>query len=272
MPVRVALMVLIVEPLEIVVPGSLQKCRAALSALPGDIVRADGDKGVVTVIVQAHFIPQFPRDNEPPFRVRVVDLVADAPENDRRAVAIPADPRGDIRLPVITEEGRVVVVCLVEFPHVKCFRIHKNTELVAQIHELDGGHVVRSADGVHAHGEQRKELPLRCGFVDGCAERAEVVVHACAVKLQPPAVQEEAAVRVKPDGAEADSLRDCVHRAQFLHVLRGNQKSACKLVEIWIVCIPGVSVLHRECLRVASPDEHGCRFGYSSVSRKNDCF
>ena len=97
-------------------------------------------------------------------------------------------------------------------------------------------------------------------------------MHACAVKFQPAAVQEETAVRIEPDRAETDPLRDRVHRAQLLRVLPGNRQSACKLVETGVVDVPGVSVLHKECLRVASPDELWCRSGQSFDSRKNGCF
>ena len=75
-------MVLVVKPFEIVVSGCLKFVRALLRTVPGDIVRADGNEGVMAVIVFPDRVAKFLRNAEAVAAVRIIDFIADAPEED----------------------------------------------------------------------------------------------------------------------------------------------------------------------------------------------
>ena len=99
----------------------------------------------------------------------VIDFVSDAPEEDGRAVPVAANPRSDIRFPMVFKKACVVIFGLMKFPHIERLGIHENAELVAKIHEFNRGRIVGGTNGVTAHRKKGKQLPFGRCLVNGGA-------------------------------------------------------------------------------------------------------
>ena len=83
-------------------------------------------------VAQAHILAQVARHLLSGFiQMRVQNLVANRPHQQRRMIAVAAHPRGDIRRHVGGEEARVVKRRFGAQPHIKRFVYHENAELVA---------------------------------------------------------------------------------------------------------------------------------------------
>ena len=75
-------------------------------------------------------------------------------------------------------------------PHVEGFVHHQQAQPVAELEQFRRGRIVAGADGVDAQPFHDLELPFGGAAVDGRAQRAQVVVHADALQLEVPAVQQ----------------------------------------------------------------------------------
>ena len=166
----------------------------------------------VGVIVSCHFREQGMAVGI----VGIVDFVSDAPEDDRRMIAVSEDhvgkipfmPLGEI-LKVTLMPGRIYIVSgrpLVfrVFPFVERFAHHQKAQSVTQIIQLGHMRVVAGADGVAAHFLQRKQPSFPDLRGHGRAQAASVMMDAYALQLHAAAVQEEALVSVKAEGTDSD--------------------------------------------------------------------
>ena len=86
--------------------------------------------------------------------------------------------------------------------------MHQQAEPIAQVEELGRGGIVRGADGVDAHPPEHLQPALPHPLRHRRADRARVVVQVDAEQLDAPAVQQEAAVAVEGDGADAERRGD----------------------------------------------------------------
>ena len=80
----------------------------------------------------------------------VGDLVADAPHHDGRVVAVAHQHRGEVALPVVLEELRIIVDVLGLLPHVRKLIHHQQAQLVAGVQEIAGRRIMGAADGIEA--------------------------------------------------------------------------------------------------------------------------
>ena len=122
---------------------------------------------------------------------RFLDLVADAPNDDRGVIAIAEHHRRGVRPPPLVELARHVVLDLGRLPDVEGLVEHQQSQAVARVEERLGRHVVRRADGIEACGLQ--QLDATClGAIEGRgAKRPVVVVHAAPGQLDGHAVQQK---------------------------------------------------------------------------------
>ncbi len=155
----------------------------------------------------------------PALRVALLgDLVADAPHDDRRVVAIAADHVADVALAPLVEELAVAEARLVLLPLVERLVHHHEAQAIGEVEECGCGRVVARADGIHAHGLHDLKLALESAVERRGAERPEIVMEAHALERDVPAVQQELAVGGEFDGAEAErDAYDIAARERALH-------------------------------------------------------
>ena len=162
------------------------------------------------------------------------NLVADAPEDDARVVAVAPDEIRQVRLVPRVEEARIVIPRLRLPPHVEGLVHHEDAHRVAEVQQLRRRGIVRRADGVQAHFLQDCELALERPAVDRGAEGAHVVVEACAQQLDVPPVEEEALVGVPGNRADAELLAVAVDHTAVGDELRDQR------VLVGIIDVPAV--------------------------------
>ena len=134
---------------------------------PRHEIAADGNDGIAARVVQAHILAQVARHLLSGFiQMRVQNLVANRPHQQRRMIAVAANPRGDIRRHVGGEEARVVKRRFGTQPHIKRFVYHENAELVAQVHHLFCGRIVACAQGIDPHLPHGAQLAAHRLFVE----------------------------------------------------------------------------------------------------------
>ena len=132
------------------------------------------------------------------------NLIAYAPHDDGRMVAMMEQEVGDILLSPFIEEACVAVLALRILPHVKAFRHHHHAHGVADLHLHLGRHIVCGADSVASHVLHQPYLAYERGFVDSGAERSEVMVQANALQLAAYAIELEASVLADFHGTDAE--------------------------------------------------------------------
>ena len=171
-------------------------------AVGGDLVVAGGDRPGRVLAVKD--VDQ-PAQHRHTIRGALFpDLVPRAPEHDRRMVPVAADEVHHVALRPLREVLVVALGHLADGPFVERLVHDEEAEPVAQIEELRGRRVVRGADGVGPHGLQRLEPAAPDRFRHGRAEAARVVMQVHAPHLHPAAVEQEPAILVVGDGADAE--------------------------------------------------------------------
>ena len=129
------------------------------------------------------------------------NFVADAPHDDRGAVAVLVDEVREVTLMPLVEVQVVAVGHLGLRPRVEALCHQWHPHLIAETYELGRRHVVRSADGIHAHILHQANLSAHRRFVDGSTQRTEVVMEASPLELQLAPIEEEAFASPELDGA-----------------------------------------------------------------------
>ena len=148
--------------------------------------------------------------------VGVVDLVADAPEDHARVIAVAQDhvceialvPRGKGSV-VALIFGRIYIVSLPPlvfgtFPLVKRLVYHEEAEDIAQRVQLGRVRIVAHADRVASHLLEFCEPAPPHLAGDSGTETARVVVQADALEQIGLPVEEKASVRMKAEASDAD--------------------------------------------------------------------
>ena len=104
-------------------------------------------------------------------------LVADAPKDHGRMVAVTVDHGFKVLLgPVVEQEG-VAVGLLRDGPGVRQLVHHDESHAVAEVEQFGGRGIVGGADGVAAHFLEHLEASLPCRVVPDCSEGSGVVVE-----------------------------------------------------------------------------------------------
>ena len=146
----------------------------------------------------------------PLFTALFRNLVADAPHDDARVVAVGEDEVLDIAVAPVVEETGIAVFALRIDPHIKAFCHHHHTQRVADIHLHLTRHIVRCSDGVTAHLFHQLDLSDEGGLVDGGTERSQVVVQTDTLDLPRDAIQLETAFFGDADGADTHLVGNLV--------------------------------------------------------------
>ena len=223
-PVGVRLAVHVVVPLALRPPavhvvvahdvefGEQVQTGAALGRVGGHVVERhrDGSRGVLSS-ERRHELAQGLRAA----CVSLVgDLVARAPEDDRRMVAVPSHEVRDVASVPLVEQLDVAVLGAVgefgDLPLVERLRHYEEAHPVAEVEELAGDGVVARADRVAAHRPQEFQPPLPDPLGNRRADRPRIVVQAHAVELDVLAVEKESALRVEGRLADAEGRRRIV--------------------------------------------------------------
>ena len=188
-PVRILFMVLFIIFFCIIISRQLHDICTFLSIFPWHIVRTDGHRCHITVV------PLSNRGNEAfgdllsvGIRMSIRDLVANAPHDNRGVIAVPADPAAYILLHPILEKSGVIIWILRHLPHVKGFRQYQKSHLVRQFHHFHCRHVVRSPQGIDAHGTHEFKLTAHGFLVESHAQCSEVMMVTGTVQSDLPAI------------------------------------------------------------------------------------
>lgn len=128
-------------------------------------------------------VTQLPGDNVPALFDALGNLVADAPQDDARVIAIAQDHRVQIALPPIIEVFAVVLRILAFFPAVKGLVQHQHAQPVAGIQKNGGGGIVAGADRVVAIRFHELNSAFFGAVNRRRAERAVVMMYAAAAQL-----------------------------------------------------------------------------------------
>ena len=188
-PVRILFMVLFIIFFRVIISRQLHDICTFLGVFPRHIVRTDGHRRHITVV------PLSDRGNEASgdllsvgIRMGVRDLVANTPHDNRGVIAIPADPAADILLHPLLEKSGVIIWILRHLPHVKGFGQYQKSHLVRQFHHFHCRHVVRSPQGIDAHGTHEFELTVHGFLVESRSQRSEVMMVTGTVQADLPAI------------------------------------------------------------------------------------
>ncbi len=204
-PVRMLCVVRCIIFLGVVVACKLVQIRAPLRVLPGHVIRCGRYPRIAEGIQCLHLFHQHFRKVASLFvRVLVVNLIADAPQDDAGMIAVSSHKAGHVpRLPV-PKKARIIIGRLRALPHIEGLIHDQQSHLIGQIQCLCRKRIVGEADGIGAHLLHDAVLPGKCIPVKGRAQCSLVRVQADAVELHVPAVQRKAPVRSKGDLPEAD--------------------------------------------------------------------
>ncbi len=132
------------------------------------------------------------------------NLVADAPDDHTRMVAVATHHRRQVLPPPALEIGGVVIWVLGRLPSVESLFHDQHAELVACVEHGRRGRVVRGPYGIEAAGLQQLDLALFRAIDRGCAKQAVVVMHAAAAQLVWLAVDPQPLKRIDLDLAYAE--------------------------------------------------------------------
>src|ERR1035441_4439645 len=146
----------------------------------------------------------------------VIDFVADAPQDDRRMVAIPqhhilgvADaPDFESLVVSAARHGPAIAafgpLAFAADPFVEGFVHHQQTHAVAEVVKLGRHRVVGAAYGVDTDLLESLEAAFQRLLDEGRAKCAEVVMNADSLHLDGPPIQDEPLVRAEVESANPE--------------------------------------------------------------------
>ncbi len=143
----------------------------------------------------------------------LADLVAHAPEHDRRVVAITLEHGPELLRPPVLEAALAHVPLArvplgVPLPLVERLVDDEEAHAIAQIQHLGSRRIVAAADGVAAQLLENRQATRQHRVRHCRADAAPIVVEADALHLDAPTVEQEALVLV--EARLADAERSCV--------------------------------------------------------------
>ncbi len=234
-PVRVLLMVALVEELRVVVTHHRKLLHRLLGVFPGHVVAAQGGQGLAAGVVQPDQVADGFEHRAALFKVGVGvgNLIAQRPQDDAGVVAVTANPAGDVSLMPGVKIAGIVMLGLAQLPDIGKLADDHQPQLVRQIHLYLGRRVVSGADRVDTHALQSQKLPTDKVRVHGGADDGKLLVQADAVELGLFPVDEEAILRVKAQLAEPKAG---VHRVTDLMV---DKQGGAQGVQLRAVRRPG---------------------------------
>ena len=146
---------------------------------------------------------EFGRDFVPRLGALLSHLVADAPENDTRMIAVAADQGAQVFVMPFREQQMIVISLFAPDPAVKRLIHHHHPQAVAEIQQLRGGRVVAGANGVAPHFLEQLDLALQCANIQSGSQSAEIMVIANAIQRHARAIEKKAIVRAELDRANS---------------------------------------------------------------------
>ena len=154
-----------------------------------------------------------------------VNLVADAPQDDARMIAVPANHVRNIRhRPLIKTFAVPIMACCAETPlhhpfmlprrkFVKCFVHHDEAHPIAQVQKFRVRRIVAGANRVDADFFQQTQTPFQNFLWHGRAKWTRVVMNANPLELGRNAVESKSFVGVKRRGADAKGRFDFINHS-----------------------------------------------------------
>ena len=121
--------------------------------------------------------------------VLLIDLVADAPQNHARMIAVTADKGAQVLLVPVGEKEMIISRPLRFRPAIERLRHHDKSHPVAQFQQLGRRRIVAGANRVAAHRLQQLKLARARAQVESHAQRTKIVVQAHAVDLHSLTIQ-----------------------------------------------------------------------------------
>ena len=121
-------------------------------------------------------------------RMGIRNLVANAPHDNGRMIAVPADPAAYILLHPFLEKSGIIIRILCHLPHIERFGYDQKSHLIRQFHQFYRRHVVGSPPGIAPHGTHEFELTAHGFIVESRAQCSEVMMVTSTVQADLPAV------------------------------------------------------------------------------------
>ena len=193
-------------------------------------------------VFAVHQVLHHPAQLGTPRRPLVEHFVANAPHRHGGVVAVMAHDVRQVALHPLVVELVVSVGHLFRAPFVEGLHHQEHARLVAGPHQFGRRHVVRCAVGVAAHVLQQLQAVADGLFVDGRAQRSQVMMVARAPQHQLLAVEEKALVGDDLHGADAERRLIGVAQGSLVIHLR------VRPVKMRMAAIPKLRVLDHEVL------------------------
>ena len=147
------------------------------------------------------------------------NLVADAPHDDARMVAVVLYQIGDILIAPLLEELGVAVLALRINPHIETLCHDHHTEGIADFHLHGRRHVVGSTDGIATHLLHHLDLTDKGCLVLSCSQRTEVVMQADTLDFAGDAIELKTIILGYGNGA--DTGLQGLHISHLLSFISG---------------------------------------------------
>ena len=138
-------------------------------------------------------------------------LVADAPHDNARMIAVALHQVREVALVPFIKESGVVAIRFLASPHVETLVHDQDSHRIAHVEEFRSRRIMTASDGVHAHIAQDGKLAMHRILVYGSTQTAEIMMLADAIQLDIPAIEEKSLPGIKLHVTETGSCRGYIH-------------------------------------------------------------
>ena len=174
------------------------------------------------------------------------NLVADAPHDDARMVAVTFHQVGEITLMPLIKEAGIVAIRLLAPPHIKALVHHQEAHRVAHIEQFGCRRIMAATDGVDTHLTKDGQFAMHRRLAQGCAKTSEVMMLAHTIDFHISAIEKETLLGIKLDITETDLRGLCIHHLVVY------QEFALDGIEIPLANIPKSRIQHHQSLFVTA--------------------
>ena len=138
-------------------------------------------------------------------------LVADAPHDDARMIAVALHQVREVALVPFIKESGVVAIGFLASPHVETLVHDEDSHRIAHVEEFRSRRIMAASDGIHAHAAQDGKLAMHRILVYGSTQTAEIMMLADSIQLDTPAIEEKSLSGIKLHITEACSGCGYIH-------------------------------------------------------------
>ena len=182
-PVRMLFMVFRIIFFRVVIARHFHDIRTFLGIFPGHVIGTDRHRCHLPVIPLSDYCKEATGDLlSMGIRMGIRNLVANAPHDNGRMIAVSADPAAYILLHPLLEKSGIIIRILCHLPHIERFGYDQKSHLIRQFHQFHSGHIVGSPHSIDTHGTHEFKFPAHGFFVKSRSQCSEVMVIAGTVQ------------------------------------------------------------------------------------------